>query len=292
VNRANRVRVDDPHLIVAETPDRIDAVAARASVGGDYHEAWHTLWSCRRDLSVEEVYEPLKALWGLLPDWAPYMGAVLHWGNLIEDIRIERLGCKKFPGSPPKMRDLQDLVLKMERKGREDGRSEILSVIMGTFRDLGLGYDTTDQRLALRGYEADSPAGYKLVTEGALKPLLDRAIVLGPKDDLGHFWLAMEVCAAIVHANLAAPGDGDSGDGDSGGGSGEAPSTEEFSPNQGQEEQDAGGDATPSKLPNVPIYKVGDRALLHGVTVEVTFAGLPDPDTGKQSLRFAPVLPD
>ncbi len=72
-----------------------------------------------------------------------------------------------------------------------------------------------------------------------------------------------------------------------------SPGDEEFAPNQGDEETPP-GDATakPSTLPNVAIFKVGDRGMFHGVLVEVTRAGLPDPETGEQALQFAPVMPD
>lgn len=307
VRSANRHQVENPHIIVAETPKELAARDQRASIGGDYHEAWHTEWSCRRNLTVEEVWEPLMQRWGLVEDWSPYIGAVLHWSNLIEDIRIERLGCRKYPGAPPKMRDLQDLILDMESKGREAAEhrglkaaNDDLSVIMGTFRDLGLGYTSFKQRLALADYKMRSPKGYALVESGALRPMLDRAINMTAEDDLGSFWLAMEVVAALVNLQIdKAPEKDEEGEDttppvEGGEGDGEVPAPEEeFAPNQGDEDEPSGdASAPPSNLPDVPIFKVGDRAMFNGVLVEVTHAGLPDPKTGRQELQFAPVLPD
>ena len=303
VRRANQTQVDEAYILVAETPKELTPRDQRASLGGDYHEAWHTEWSCRRNLSITEVWEPLMERWGLVEDWSPFIGAVLHWSNLIEDIRIERLGCVKYPGTPPKMRDLQDLILDMETKGREAAEhrglkatNEDVSVIMGTFRDLGLGYESVKQQIALAGYRERSPEGYALVDTGALRPMLDRAINMAADDDLGSFWLAMEVVAALVNLKIdKAPekGEGTDESPEGGEGDGDVPSDEEFAPNQGDDETPP-GDATskPSTLPDVAIYAVGDRAMFNGVLVEVTHAGLPDPKTGEQSLQFAPVMPD
>ena len=298
VRTANCTNVNDPHLVVASSPDRVPPWLMRASVGGAYHEAWHTEWSCRRDLSFTEVYEPLMERMSLLDDWAPYIGAVLHWSNIIEDIRIERLGCRKYPGSPAKMRDLQDLILKYEREGREAAGHKALgddamSVIVGTFRDIGLGYDSPAQRAALKGYKARSEAGYKLVTEGALKPLLDKAVALDADNDLGSFWLALEVVAILVEAGTASPPQ-EEGEGNTPGGEGgptpPQQQEEKFAPNQGEQPEDGEGNTPPSKLPNVAIFKVGDRAHFKGKLVEITHAGLPDPVTGRQELQFAEVL--
>ena len=55
VRTANCTNVNDPHLVVASSPDRVPPWLMRASVGGAYHEAWHTEWSCRRDLSFTEA---------------------------------------------------------------------------------------------------------------------------------------------------------------------------------------------------------------------------------------------
>lgn len=304
VRSANYTRVDDPYILVAENPKELTPRDQRASLGGDYHEAWHTEWSCRRNISVDEVWDPLMERWNLVDDWSPYIGAVLHWSNLIEDIRIERLGCVKYPGTPPKMRDLQDLILDMEAKGREAAEhrglkatSDDLSVIMGTFRDLGLGYRSIKQQIALSGYRERSPEGYALVESGALRPMLDRAINMTAEDDLGSFWLAMEVVAVLVNLQIdKAPEDEGSESGPSpegGEGKGDVPSPEEFAPNQGDEDEPSGdASAAPSNLPDVPIFAVGDRAMFNGVLVEVTHAGLPDSETGEQSLQFAPVLSD
>lgn len=297
VAAANASGCTDPGIVVATTPDRIPSWLARASIGGNYHEAWHYEFSCRRDLSVEEIWGPLEERWGLLDDWSSYINAVLTWGNLIEDIRIERCGCAKYPGSPSKMADLQNLILKMEEEGREvsehrgSSANEDMSVVMGAFRDLGLGYSTPRQNAVLQAYAKRSPEGWALVTEGELKPLLDRAIALTAEDDLGHWWLAMEVVAILVrlgrqHAPQSSP------EHEAGAGEGQpdpqSSPPQDLTPTTGNDgEGDGEGIAVP-----FPIFKVGDRAKvtagpLIGQEVEVVFAGLADPETGKQALRYA-----
>lgn len=287
---ANSTHVGTREIVIASVPDRIPAWLARSSVGGRYHEAWHRVYSCTRDLSFEEVMEPLRQRWDLVDDWTGLVNAVLTWGNIIEDIKIERWGCREYPGSQDKMEDLQDLILVMESEGREASEhrglpsNDDMAVVMGAYRDLGLGYTTEKQEAALKGYQTRSPAGWRLVTEGPLKPLLDRAINMAREDDLGHWWLAMEIVAVLANhgkpQDQQAPQPPPSGDGDGEGPPG--PPSDDDSEGKGK-----------GKAPKFPLFKVGDRAKAkrgahRGKIVEVTFAGPPD-DDGRQSLKFAPV---
>ena len=296
VRHANWVDIQKPEIVVASVPDRVPAWLARASIGGNYHEAWHTERSCRRDLTTHEVWTPLQKRWALLPEdvWPKYLGAVLTWSNIIEDIRIERWGCAKYPGAPDKMADLQDLILKMEEEGREAAghkglpQNEDMAVIMGAFRDLGLGYQSERQLAMLDTYQQRSPAGWNLVTKGALKPLLDASIALDEYDDLASFWLAMEV-VAILHTVAQPPEE----QAPEGGGQGQPQQTDDYSEVAPPEEGDDSGQGVKTPF---PIFKVGDRAKpktgpYRGKVVEVTFAGLPDKD-GRQALKFAVVEPD
>ncbi len=289
VRDANSDTVRNPEIVVATVPDRVPAWLARASIGGNYHEAWHTEWSCRRDLSFDEVWGPLSERWDMVADWTPFISAVLTWGNIIEDIRIERLGCAKYPGSPDKMADLQDLILKMEAEGREASEhrglptNDDMAVVMGAFRDLGLGYTSERQLAALEDYKKRSPAGWALVDSGLLRPMLDRAIHMTAEDDLGHWWLAMEIVATLVRI-----------------GKGKAtpppPRTSSGSADEAQSGAPSGdgdGEGGKGKPPKFPTYKVGDRAKAKvgpyaGKIVEVTFASPPNAE-GVQELRFAVV---
>jgi len=217
VYHANRLRVSEYEkgIVIASTPDDLPKGLAFALVGGGYHEAWHTEYSRRDALSASEMWAKISALWPLIPfqesetgwkGWAGLTGPLLEWSNIVEDIRIERLGCRKYPGSQDKMEALQDLILRMEEEGLEaaaaKGRNvnSDLAVVMGAFRDLGLGYKTPRQTLVLSQYKERSPGAWRFVTEGPLAPLLERAINLGVGDDVESLWLAMEIVAAIAAA--------------------------------------------------------------------------------------------
>jgi hypothetical protein len=320
VLRANQSSIADYQkgIVIASTPDDLPRWLAFALVGGGYHEGWHTLYSRRTRIHINEVWPKVRDLWGLIPydpaagkkGWAGLTKSLLDWGNIIEDIRIERVGCREFPGAPAKMEALQDLILSQEAEGREKAEArgavlnDDLSVVTGTFRDVGLGYDTPSQNAALRKYKTRSEDGYKFATEGPLKPMLDRSIALGAKDDMEHLWLAMEVLAAIVEASEPPPppepeeepedgGEGESGD------EGKPEPKPQEAPDQleasdfDNDEEDSEGEAQPAPPTSKPLlYKKGDRALLKsgphaGCLVEVTKASLPHPESGVQKLEFA-----
>lgn len=326
-NRALHNTYDhDKGITIAQTPDDLPKGLALALVGGGYHEAWHTLYSRRTRILVDEVWPKVQDLWALVPyapeegkrGWAGLTKALLDWGNIIEDIRIERVGCRDFPGAPRKMEALQDLILKQEEEGRSVSEhrgiaiNDDLSVVTGTFRDLGLGYRTPTQDRILGEYKKRSPSGWDFVTKGPLKPLLDRAIALDAQDDMDHLWLAMEVVAAIVAATEAPPPpepEPESEEGEEGetGGAGEPPPPQQmpdqleaewFQDQEEPEEEPEAPKAPPQPVPDKPLlYKVGDRAVLNtgehkGRTVEVVRASLPHPETGVQRLEFALVEDD
>lgn len=303
VVKANQMRVPRKEIVIAATPDELPIGLAHALVGGGYHEAWHTQYSRTRPLHLDEVVGPVLALWGLIPwdpskglqGWKGLTGALLTWSNIIEDIRIERCGCREYPGALEKMEALQDLILSQEQEGRQKaaehrGRvgdaQSALSVISGTFRDIGLGYKTEDQFLAMTGYQTQNRAAYDFVDVGPLRPFLDQAIALKPSDDLASLWLAMSVVAAIANTATSPPppppppqkGQGQKQKG----GQGQA----------GGQPQSGGGGGGGKKG---QVWKAGDRAKLKsgphaGREVEVTLAGLPD-DKGVQQLEFALVEP-
>jgi hypothetical protein len=268
-------------------------------VGGAYHEAWHTRYSRRTSLALYEVAQPLAERWGLLKvgSWANLAGKVLEWSNIIEDIRIERVGCREFPGALPRMEALQDLILKQESEGMASARAhgikvnKALNAVTCYFRDVGLGYTTLAQKTALKGYDAQGV----MFVETVLRPQLDAAMNLKAKDNLACVWLAMEVVAAIANASQ---GDGEGEDGEQGKpekqkgqkGKGKGKPEKQDKPEQGEQ----GGKGKGSNAPRT--FKVGDRATVKagpyaGREVEVTFASAPD-ENGVQDLRFALVEQD
>ena len=298
VQSANGEYVPHPEIVVAAPPERLDARAQRASIGGNYHEAAHSLYSCTRDLSEEEVMAGLQPRLALLPmsQWAALTGMVLHWGNLIEDIRIERVMCREYPGASDKLSDLQDLILQQEGMGQGgEGHKALpnddLRVIMGAFRDLGLGYQSETQKQALLSYKQQNPAAYALVESGDLRPMLDRAINMDKDDDLGHWWLALEVVAYLVNSNQKSEPEPQPPEGEPEPPVGDPPVGDPpvGDPPVGEPQPPEPGKGKDKGKPQKPVFRKGDRVMLRGVKHEVTFAGPPDAE-GRQALRVAPVV--
>ena len=203
--KANSERVR-PEIVVANVPDILPVRTACALRGGTWHECWHTEFSCLRDLTGSELSKIILPRWAKIPDWSRFHGLIQSWSNIVEDIRIERLGNPKYPGSKVPMHDLQDFILKMEAKGQHEVRSHgkqastsnALRVITATFRDVGLGYKTELQRAALIGYRQENPEAVKMVLEGPLAPYLRESIALSADDDLGSLRIALDVIITLA----------------------------------------------------------------------------------------------
>lgn len=184
VNRANyrdwyqKEYEEQEVLNVAAMEGRVSKRVVSAVDGGVVHEALHKAFTCQRELSADEVYDIIIPRWAKIEKMGKYTKLVLDAANVIEDIRIERLGCATYPGIRTKMADLQDFILTMEAESREaaDAEQTALNVVFGTFRDIGLGYRTTLQREAIKGYEAANEEAFKLVTEGEIADIL-RAVI-------------------------------------------------------------------------------------------------------------------
>lgn len=288
VSVANRRQFyDRPSIVIAKTPAHLKKWVALALIGGGYHEAWHTVYSRRDYLSLDEVWPHIDRLIDLA-DWSGMTGPLLSWSNIVEDIYIERKGCRDYPGAGDKMVALQDLILRQEEEGSLQAEamghkalpeSKALAAVTGAFRDLGLGYKSSRQQAALAKYKADSPQGWDLVTKGKLAPLVQASIDLADHNPgkLGSLWVAMEVLAII--GPPPKPPQQDPGENGEGG---------ESQPGAGQP-QEGSGQGQPDKRPTA--YNVGDRAILKtgehaGREVEITWAGVQCPE-GKQELMFA-----
>lgn len=194
-------------IVVAETPERVSTRLAMALNGGVLHESAHLLYTCQRDLEVDEMYNIVVRLWCVVKDWSKYQRLLLQWINLVEDIVIERRLRRDFANTHNDLADLQDLILKME--GKDDKVDEwranatALSVVGGAFRDIGLGYNTVLARKAIGLYKEFDKA-WTMVTDGPLTPLLKESIAVTDDDDIASFRIAMEVVGII--ADLAGDG--------------------------------------------------------------------------------------
>lgn len=191
-----------PEILIAATPEVLPFHTALALTGGAYHEALHTEFSSRIPFRAERV-DFIDPLWNKYGDklFRPSnIKLILAWCNFVEDIRIERLGCKKYPGIPPKLVELQDFILRMEQP-MYDGKvpPNPALITQCVFRDLGLGYQSTLQKERNAYHEEKYPEVWAFVN-GPLSPMLDEAIGLKAKDDLGCLRLALQVIGTILDA--------------------------------------------------------------------------------------------
>ena len=205
VEAANRETVPFREIVIANTPRHLTTRVAMALTGGGYHEAWHTYYSCLRPLRLDEMANMVLPRWARVPDWSKFYMLLQDWNNIVEDVRIERLGCVEFPGAHTKMCDLQDFILHQEAQGLDNLRAHgnpkakrgALSLITATFRDVGLGYNTLNQQGALAKYKADDPKAVEFVLDGPLSDLLRETIKLTKDDDIACVRIAMDVIGAL-----------------------------------------------------------------------------------------------
>lgn len=213
LKQANEVSCRDPHIQVAKMPSRVTHRVALAIMGGGYHEAWHTKYSKRTKVRLEEA-QPIVDLIDEVTlaggKWdAKMRGLLTTLHHLVEDIRIERRGNEDFPGAMQPMRDLQDFILDLEAKGRAEGAkiknitvsTNARSILLCAFRDLGLGYNTEKSRAALDFYKETAPGAIALLAPGGLlAPLLHEAKTLGAEDSTGSLRVAMKIVIALWRA--------------------------------------------------------------------------------------------
>jgi len=232
VTRANEREVHFRQIVIAATPKRLPIKTAAALIGGAYHEAFHSEQTRRRNFKADQVTEMVMKRWAMIDDWAPYAKMLLHLDNLFEDVRIERNGCRTYPGVRRKLAETAEYVMDLEEKSRmeaireweeaqeklkkADSSYEIpepppmlrpMAVITGLVRELGKGYLTPRIQRTIEMYMEEQPQIASLVTEGPFRPLVKEAIDLG-NDQFGSFRLAMD--AIILLDQLSQdPEDGD-----------------------------------------------------------------------------------
>lgn len=202
LDQANTKRAPEAEIVVARTPDQLNIRTAMALIGGADHEGFHSRYSCKRTLRFDEVRFILD-LWPKVPDWSRFHKLLQTWSNVVEDIRIERVGRVDYPGTHVKLHDLQDFILRQEAEGEEAARSHgantggALSIAMRTFRDVGLGYVTPTQEDALDRYRAENPEAVTLVLDGPLSDSLRETIALPAEDDVACLRIAFEVIVIL-----------------------------------------------------------------------------------------------
>lgn len=176
---------------IAATPQEVDDNMVRVLLGGTYHEAWHSSYSCTRDLVEQEMVDlfdnpVVDQVW----DYRQQFQTII---NVFEDIRIERLGCKAFPGAYSKLECLHDFVLDLEGSANNLERDPFGFLLCG-IRDIGLNYPTVKMADRMRGYQA-SPLWQTLQ---ALEPQIQEAQSLAADDVLGSVRVALQSLPLLI----------------------------------------------------------------------------------------------
>ena len=187
-------------IVIQTIPDVLTQRMIMALNGGLLHESAHLLYTHQARLNWKEMCKMVLPLWGKVNDWSKMQSALLSWTNLIEDIRIERLLRKNYANTATQLADLQDLILRMEghEDGKFEGNAKALNVICGSFRDIGLGYNTVLGRKAINSYKKVDEKAFKFVTKGALKPMLLESMNPDESDGVKTLGLALKVICEIA----------------------------------------------------------------------------------------------
>ena len=187
-------------IVIQSIPDKLTQRMIMALNGGLLHESAHLLYTHQARLDWKVMCRMVLPLWGKVKDWGKMQQALLSWTNLIEDIRIERLLRQNYANTATQLADLQDLILRME--GHENGKfmqnAKALQVICGSFRDIGLGYNTVLGRKAIASYKAVDNKSFDFVTKGALRPMLLESMNPDQQDGVKTLELALRVIVEIA----------------------------------------------------------------------------------------------
>ena len=189
-----------PKIVIQSIPTELTTRIIMALNGGLLHESAHLLYTHQAHLDWRVMASLVLPLFPRVKNWGGFTQALLSWTNLIEDIRIERMLRKKFPNVNTQLADLQDLILRME--GHEDGKFEqnakTIQVVCGSFRDIGLGYNTHLGRKAIASYKKADPKAFEMVTKGALRAMLLESMTPDENNGIKTLELALRVICEIA----------------------------------------------------------------------------------------------
>lgn len=189
-----------PKIVIQGIPTEMTTRIVMALNGGLLHESAHLLFTHQANLDWRVMAKLVLPLFPRVKNWGGFTQALLSWTNLIEDIRIERMLRKKFPNVNTQLADLQDLILTME--GHEDGsfgaKAKAIQVVCGSFRDIGLGYNTILGRKAIASYKKADPKAFEMVTKGALRPMLLESMTPDENNGIKTLELALRVIVEIA----------------------------------------------------------------------------------------------
>ncbi len=207
VKRANDLPCPERKIVVAETPDQLPLNTLQALIGGCYHEAWHTLYSHRETIQRAQEDWLVVQLLPLIPQVRWQKGTADLWGHLwntIEDVRIERLGCADFEGTPHNLRCLADFVLDQEDALRAKHKAPIQpnEVLLGGFSILGFEYYTPKSKARIQEYQETHPDVWELLSQGEIACILQETRELTRSQSLQPLILGLRLLLAMQNLDM------------------------------------------------------------------------------------------
>ena len=195
-NQEHHAHIGAPISInIPSVPSELESHQLMAYIGGLYHESAHLLYTHQKALHIQYLGPFFATLWHKnSPKWHQVHNALLFINNILEDIRIERMLCKRFVNVRDALVNLQDLILQWE--GANDatlwaqGKDEF-AVFSCIIRDIGLGYQSTLQDQALYLYRYHFPKIWDIVHNTPIYDTLQKAI--HSEDPYMSFFLCFEM---------------------------------------------------------------------------------------------------
>lgn len=178
--------------------------------GAALHEAFHGIYSCRRPLTYNEIFDLVVKNWARIPDWGTYLNFLLEAHNHVEDVRIERVGVQDYPGSQGPLEALNEYCLgayagathhvRVKEERKETSRLRRLLALL-----FCLGHSLqTPAMLRYVGEARDSdPDLLQQIEEGPYADILRQIREMDLRDDLAALRIALNLASLLVSEDLA-----------------------------------------------------------------------------------------
>lgn len=200
-----------PVIVIATTPDRLPRRLALALRGGAFHEALHTAYDIRDNITFEEVWPIVTQNWGLVDDWSKYARTVLFWMNEFSDVKNELRGAVDYPGIEKALVAVHDYriekefeeIQKLKKQNKYKPNSH--SFALKTFRYLAFGYNTKVQEKAIAFAYEEDPRAVAYVMHGPLAKFVQLARQQWELPRTAKLDLAMKIVATFRGQGLINP---------------------------------------------------------------------------------------
>lgn len=172
--------------------------------GATLHETFHGLYSRKAVLTRQDIRDLVVKNWALIPSWARFANFILDAQNLVEDVRIERIGMEDYPGSVGPLEALTEFVATSparETKGTDlkaapqSRGSQLVRRLFLALSYLGHTISTPGCVSTLEEIRREDPVLMQEIEEGRYRPALDALRSIDLRDDLA----AMRQAIALAH---------------------------------------------------------------------------------------------